>query len=169
MNIEDAAYRVAHDYPGGVPALAARMGVRSAAVLQNKLNPSQIQNHLTLREAFDITAMTGDPRIVDTFASVIGRITVKLPQIGDLSDQALLDQAGKMISGMGSAFSEFTKRYEDGEICLNDLIVLTAMGHDLIQCVMEWIKRIEAIHVASAVRRGDTEATADSKSIRRVV
>jgi hypothetical protein len=39
MCIKDVIYRVVHAYPGGVPALAARMGM-SKHVLQNKVNPN---------------------------------------------------------------------------------------------------------------------------------
>ena len=37
MNITDAAYNTVHDYPGGASALAARMGIKSPAVLNSKV------------------------------------------------------------------------------------------------------------------------------------
>lgn len=39
MNTRDAAYLTGHHYPGGVPALAVRMGM-DAHELSRKLNPN---------------------------------------------------------------------------------------------------------------------------------
>jgi len=46
MSIKDVVYRVVHGYPGGVPAMAARMGI-SKHVLQNKVNPNNSTHHTT--------------------------------------------------------------------------------------------------------------------------
>ncbi|MFC4431436.1 phage regulatory CII family protein [Cupriavidus respiraculi] len=149
MQVEDAAYHVAHDYPGGVPALGARMGIKSANVLQNKLNPSQEHHKLTLKEAAAITALTGDHRIADALAASCGRITVPVPQLGDLSDGALVELAGNLLTNQGQMFSEFTTRYADGMIDSGDYAVLDAASDKIIQCVMEWKARIKAIHSAA--------------------
>ena len=41
MNTKDAAYLTGHNHPGGVPALAARMGT-DANELRRKLNPGSV-------------------------------------------------------------------------------------------------------------------------------
>ncbi|MGT2507895.1 phage regulatory CII family protein [Cupriavidus basilensis] len=151
LSVEDAAYHCAHGTAGGVPALATRMG-RSANTLQNKLNPSQDHHKLTLKEAAEITSLTGDARIVDAMASLIGRISVPVPQLGDLSDGALLDLVGKLLTKQGAMFNEFTSRYADGDIDAEDFRVLDAGADQLIQCVMEWKKRVELIHRAGEER-----------------
>jgi len=61
MNTRDAAYLTGHHYPGGVPALAARMGM-DARVLARKLNPNT--GDLGLDEAVALMALTGDPRML---------------------------------------------------------------------------------------------------------
>ncbi|MBP2603670.1 hypothetical protein J2770_001045 [Acinetobacter calcoaceticus] len=40
MNILDAAYNTVHDFKGGANALASRMGMKSPAVLNSKVNPN---------------------------------------------------------------------------------------------------------------------------------
>jgi hypothetical protein len=50
MNPLDALYTAARAYPGGIEALAHRMGV-SVAVLRNKLAPHVNTHHVTLAEA----------------------------------------------------------------------------------------------------------------------
>ncbi|MCC7006011.1 MAG: phage regulatory CII family protein [Ottowia sp.] len=147
FSVEDAAYHVAHDSKGGVGALAVRMG-KSASTLQNKLNPSQEYHKVTLKEAAMITSLTGDHRIVDAMASLIGRVSVPVPQLGDLSDGALLDLVGNLLSKQGQMFNEFTRRYADGDIDDEDFNALDVASDRIIQCVMEWKKRVEHIHHA---------------------
>ena len=57
MNIIDAAYNTVHDYPGGSSALATRMGIKSPAVLNSKVNPNTETHHLTLAEASKLMAL----------------------------------------------------------------------------------------------------------------
>ena len=57
MNIIDAAYHTVHDYPGGATALALRLGIKSPAVLNSKVNPNTDTHHITLVEAIKIMAI----------------------------------------------------------------------------------------------------------------
>lgn len=68
MNVADAAYAVVHDYEGGSESLAPRLGM-SAAVLRAKVNRNTDRNILSLREAVDITVLSGDLRILEAFAA----------------------------------------------------------------------------------------------------
>jgi hypothetical protein len=67
VNITDAAYAVAHDYPGGTESLAPRLGM-SGAVLRNKVNPNNTTHHLTLAEALRMSEITSDRRVAEAFA-----------------------------------------------------------------------------------------------------
>lgn len=69
MNTRDAAFLTGHHYPGGLPALAARMGV-DARDLSNKLNPNT--GNIGLDEAVVMMAMSGDHRILHAMASELG-------------------------------------------------------------------------------------------------
>jgi hypothetical protein len=69
MNTKDAAYLTAHHYPGGIPALAVRMGM-AARELSRKLNPNT--GSLSLDEATALMAFSGDHRILHAMADEIG-------------------------------------------------------------------------------------------------
>lgn len=64
----DAAYYTAHKYPGGVRAIAQRMGM-SANVLQNKVNPNNDTHHLTLAEAVALMDVSDNDAILMALAA----------------------------------------------------------------------------------------------------
>ena len=71
MDVSDAAYRTAHHYPGGIAALAVRMGVL-ASTLNSKVSVNNTTHHLTLREAVTMQEVTGDTSILQAMASELG-------------------------------------------------------------------------------------------------
>lgn len=71
MDVCDAAYLIAHHYPGGVAALAARMGV-NPGVLQNKLKPNNDTHHLRLDESVLLQQVAGNPAILHAMAQQLG-------------------------------------------------------------------------------------------------
>lgn len=71
MNATDAALAVGLDYPGGIAALASRMGI-PAGLLRKKLSPSHRDEHLTIEEAVHIQVLAGDHRILFAVAVELG-------------------------------------------------------------------------------------------------
>lgn len=69
MNSRDAAFLTGHHYPGGVPALALRMGM-DAREMASKLNPNT--GDLGLDEAVAIMELSGDHRILHAIAIELG-------------------------------------------------------------------------------------------------
>lgn len=82
MNIEDAAHRVGHDSPGGVAALAPRMGM-SQAVLNSKINPNTRTHHLSISEMIRMEQLTGRVDMLFAHAEALGYVAVPVPCIGD--------------------------------------------------------------------------------------
>ena len=76
MNIRDAAYMTGHHYPGGVPALAARMGM-DALELTRKLNPNA--GAISLDEAVVLMTLSGDHRILHAMAVELGHTLAPQP------------------------------------------------------------------------------------------
>lgn len=72
LNAKDAAFMTGHQYPGGVPALAARMGI-DAMEISSKLNPGSVSG-ISLDEAIVIMALSGDHRILDAMTAELGVI-----------------------------------------------------------------------------------------------
>ncbi len=76
LDVLDAAYHTAHRFPGGVPALAVRMGV-APGVLMHKVNVSNTTHHLNLREAVAMQEITGDVAILHAMADALGYVCVR--------------------------------------------------------------------------------------------
>lgn len=71
QDVADAAYNTAHGYPGGIGALALRMGV-NANTLTNKVNPQNTTHHLSLREAVAMQDLSGNYAILHAMAESLG-------------------------------------------------------------------------------------------------
>ena len=79
MSIEDAIYHTVHTYPGGVQALAARMGV-SANTLTHKANPNNATHHCHPRELVTMQHMSGNTAILHAMAHALDRVvSLKMP------------------------------------------------------------------------------------------
>ncbi len=144
MNINDAAYNTAHDYPGGVPALAVRMGV-SANVLQNKVNPSQEHHKLTLNEAVKMQAISGDLRILHAMAGALGCVCIKTPAFDQVGDMALLDSFMSVVSELGDLSTEFKNSWDDGTVTPAEFERIKSEAYDVQARLAELLMRIESI------------------------
>ncbi|MFA6203769.1 MAG: phage regulatory CII family protein [Gallionella sp.] len=82
MSTLDTLYLSAHDYPGAIRALAARMLV-NPSVLAHKLNPNDTTNHLTVRDMESIMTLTGDYRALHTLCMDHGHMALPLPAVVD--------------------------------------------------------------------------------------
>lgn len=71
MDVLDAAYHVAHSYPGGVPALAPRMNMR-VDTLMSKVSVTNTTHHLSLKEAVTMQEVTGNHAILLAMADTLG-------------------------------------------------------------------------------------------------
>lgn len=111
-SVIDAAYLTAHEYPGGVPALAARMG-KNGAVLRHKLNPNDQANHLTVADLMTIMTMTGDHRALHAACIELGYMALPLPHIGDESITEAITDTVKEFSDLLRAV---TKVMADGKV-----------------------------------------------------
>lgn len=89
-DVQDAFYRVVHDF--GVEKLAGMMGM-SPGVLYNKANSNQNENNHnkpTLADCVIVTHLTGDKRIAQAFAHSVGGVFYQLPDLSQISSDALL-------------------------------------------------------------------------------
>ena len=106
MSIDDAIYHTVHGYPGGVAALAARMGV-SPNTLTHKVNPNNTTHHLHPRELVAMQHLSGDASVLHAMAAALGyNCTPAVP-----------DQAGgdpvEAFMHMQASFSEVVRSIAD--------------------------------------------------------
>ena len=76
MDVLDAAFLIAQEVPGGVGALAQRMGV-SPNTLQHKLNPNNNTHHLTLKEAVALQVVSGLPYVLYAMAAALDHVCLR--------------------------------------------------------------------------------------------
>ncbi|OAL84336.1 hypothetical protein AY605_06625 [Acinetobacter sp. SFD] len=144
MNILDAAYNTVHNYPGGAAALAPRIGIKSQAVLNSKVNPNTDTHHLTLAEASKLMAMTGDYQILQSLNSEHGKISIDLPEIPECRDMVLTDKV--LCIGMkgGDVMSLFREIMADGRITQGEVQDMSKVIHQMHVALAELDKQIQA-------------------------
>lgn len=145
-NVLDAAYNVAHDYPGGVPALAARMDM-SKNVLQKKVDPNEADHHLRLDESVKIQKFSNDKRIVKAMAQELGGVFIDLPADEVVSDMGLLDTFLKATLHDGMFANEFQRAWADGKITQDEFKRLKARIYQLIGARLAILAEIERVAV----------------------
>lgn len=115
MNITDAAYAVAHDYPGGTESLAPRLGM-SGAVLRNKVNPNNTTHHLTLAEALRMSEITSDRRIAEAFARELGLVCIELPAPENCADADVIELMAQTWETNGDIGRQVNQTFADGRV-----------------------------------------------------
>ena len=71
MSVPDAIYHTVHGYPGGVAALAARMGL-PAGTLNHKANPNNATHHLHPAELVAMQQLSGNAAVLHAMAAALG-------------------------------------------------------------------------------------------------
>jgi hypothetical protein len=115
VNITDAAYAVAHDYPGGTESLAPRLGM-SGAVLRNKVNPNNTTHHLTLAEALRMSEITSDRRIAEAFARELGLVCIELPAPENCADADVIELMAQTWETNGDIGRQVNQTFADGRV-----------------------------------------------------
>lgn len=144
INQHDALYIAARAYPGGIEALALRMGIASH-VLYKKLRPAVDTHHANYEEVSEIIEhleAAGKADMADLAVQAFnwrhGRVTFKLPDVsipaGELFNQVLsiLHEEGTLANDINEALGNDGK-IDDGELqkiekdlqqCIEALVVL---------------------------------------------
>lgn len=106
LTIADAIYHTVHSYPGGVAALAARMGM-SANTLQHKANPNNTTHYMHPQELVALQHMSGNYSVLTAMASALGHVAKPAdpaPADGDMVEVSMLLQV---------AFAELVRAVAD--------------------------------------------------------
>jgi len=96
MNIEDAAHLIAHEYKGGLEALALRMKIGSK-VFNGKVNPNDKGHILGLVESVRMQQLAERYDILYAMSDALDHVCIKKPSI----------EAGDMAHAISSTCAEF--------------------------------------------------------------
>ena len=106
INQHDALYMVARAYPGGIEAIAQRMG-RTAPVMYNKYRPGITTHHVTFEEVTETIELCMEAGVKDAllpaqaFAWRLGQVLVPVPKISDVPDEDLSRNICKTMKEFG--------------------------------------------------------------------
>ncbi len=137
MSTLDTLYLSAHEYPGAIRALAARMQV-NPSVLTHKLNPNDTANHLTVRDMESIMTLTGDYRALHTLCMDHGHMALPLPEA---ADQDITAAIVKTCEEFADYLKSVTNSLADGKVTA---IELKGIQKELAEMVAQ-SGRLEAI------------------------
>jgi hypothetical protein len=133
-----------HAYPGGVPALAARMGM-SKHVLQNKVNPNNDTHHLTVAELVEIQGFTGSDEIAKHIASERNLICIPISKHQGASDMELLDLIITLEKEKADWLVSIQKALSDGVIDPMESERIKQESNEHLAAVLEMVNRIEGM------------------------
>lgn len=116
QDVDDAAYTLAHSFPGGVPALAQRMGM-SRNTLQSKVNLNLDTHRLSLRESVQMQAVSGDCRVLHAMAAALDHVALPAPSMDEGGMGMMLAQVGAEV---GDVFREVQRALSDKHVTPNE-------------------------------------------------
>lgn len=128
MNVNDAAHRTVHAYPGGSESLAPRIGT-TAAVLNSKVNPATKTHRLALEEADELMGLTGDFQILQALAARHGFGLVRLDLDGGSVDPQSIATGILAVNACGGELARVIHdAIADGVISEREMRDISALG-----------------------------------------
>lgn len=141
--ILDAAYHLVHDYPGGSLSLAPRLG-KSPSTLSHEVVASGGAK-LGLVDAVKLSALTGDNRILNTFATLCGCVVLPMPA----------SVHGDTFAGLAASAREFgefvasvAESAADGVITANELARVDRELTEMLAASQQLRATLAAMHEA---------------------
>ncbi|CAG68987.1 phage regulatory CII family protein [Acinetobacter baylyi] len=145
MNILDAAYHTVHDFLGGASALASRLGIKSPAVLNSKVNPNTHTHHITLLEAVKLMEITGDYRILQEMCARLGKVAIDLPDIPESQrDTSLMDTFLCIGIKKGDISALFKEMMADGRITQGEALDMARVIHEMHKALSELNQQVQS-------------------------
>lgn len=145
----DAYHLAALEYPGGIPALATRIGV-SPHVLHNKLRGAE-RNRLALSEAQMLDAILERPAGLHAQAATLGYLIV--PVEGGptgTADMALLEAMSKVWASNGELGQAVHAALADGRIEAHEVQQIRREVHRTIRAMHGLLCRLESLQEPEA-------------------
>ena len=117
LDVNDAAYHTAHGFPGGVPALALRMGM-SANSLFHKVSLHDATHHLSPGEMRAMMDVSQDARMLHAMAWPLGYVCVAA---GAGAAGSTLEQVMQMAKEFGDVLGAVNAAVADGCVTPNEM------------------------------------------------
>lgn len=116
QDVRDAAYRIGRAYPGGIPALAQRLGV-NADTLKKKLNPNCETHRLSVDEAVDVQLHAQLYDVLHAMAWSLDHVAIHVP---DASAEQVAARLAVVGAEVGDVFRLAQQVLADGQVTPNE-------------------------------------------------
>lgn len=136
MSVADAIYHTVHRYPGGVAALAARMGV-PASTLTHKANPNNSDHFMRPDQLEAIQVLSGDHAVLHAMAAALGMVcTPAVPDQsgGDPVEAFMIEQRAQGVYSAAVADAFLTEYPTPNAVRRVDAMaqdLIAAIGHQV--------------------------------------
>lgn len=147
MQLLDAAYHTVHDYPGGAPSLAPRMG-KSPHTLNHEVTGSGSAK-LGLADAAKLCTMTGDYRVLHAFAESCGHLCVPLPDLEQQVSGDVLTHLAASSQEFAELCAEVCRGAADGRISDNELEAIERERAELLAQLARLGESIRQLNLSS--------------------
>lgn len=143
MNYKDAFHKTVHSTPGGVEALAVRMGY-TTGLLRNKANPNSTTNVLTMDDASRVMEITGDYSVLHALAEQHGFTLTKVDEAPS-TDMAVLENVTHIWQRLGDVASEVHDTLKDGKVEPHEVAAVRAAVFKAFRPMMQLIERLNGM------------------------
>lgn len=158
INQHDALYMIARAYPGGIEALAQRMG-RTVPVMYNKFRPGITTHHASFEdvtEAIELCVQAGVEDAIlpaKAFAWRLGYVLMPVPQIDGPPNEDLAQQVCKTVKEFGEVAScIYTSLSTNNDITQAELDKFELEFQEATSAMFELRARVQERSTAGKVR-----------------
>jgi hypothetical protein len=149
INQHDALYKAARKYPGGVEALAQKIGQQSAAILYNKLRPGVDTHHTNFEEVSEVIESLQEAGKQDAAELPIqafcwrhGYVAVKLPSSRPAGSGELLKMVCQVVADEGQVAGAISTALSDNWISPAEQELIETTIRRAVQDLLELEKRL---------------------------
>lgn len=158
MDYLDSVRRAVRHYPGGVDAVAARLG-KSPSTLEKELRAAP-QYKLGAVDAAEIAAMCVEQgsdyglEYPTRIAEAVGATLLVLPRGTDVPDGVTAQTLASLVREFSDVVSSATLADADGEISRNELLAVERQWAELVAAGQALMRHLDAKHQATMRKWG---------------
>lgn len=145
MSLEDEIYRRAHAYPGGIAALAPRMGLKETS-LRHKVSPTYPTAHLSPRELVMLIEFCGFGPL-HSICAELGHAAIPLPR----GSGRVAEGIARSMREVGEALTVAAAAVEDGKVESKEIHRFRKEVIEAIGSLGEVAADMEAIHARAKI------------------
>ena len=148
----DAFYHLVHDYPGGAPALALRLGMNKFT-LEKKADPDCATHRPAFDEVVKAEKLANDHRPLIAHAEALGYRCVKMGIGENVQLPDLLRDVLRFNKETGEALEAVHRALEDGRITENEIGEFEKQVADIMPASLALVERMRAVAADQAKER----------------